>query len=402
MKTYCSEMSRIEMTSSQKAQTLDALRKARDEEMRKENRSAECRLNRHHSQTTMPSQRKHSRASLVFGAGLAAAALAFAFALAPIRTPSPAPFSDPVATVPEDGTPSSEMPVLQKLPLYQSPMDGTGGLGATGQFVRTHNDFDFYALPENLPVYRFDEPANLRRPNELNEQAQFERMETFMKQLGMDPALIVRQDLMEGQIDSVYEAYSDYGRLHLPDADHGAIFCGGSLPFFANTEEEAIIAAAELIKTYPQLFDFKDAQIAIEPSREAIDRNWIVSIWENHDDPVDNEMERIMHSVRVWADNTGVQSISYPLDTFKQEAEYPCRSLDDALNQIAQNDRWQTPQKEQTWLVYKYDAKGEWLMPYYHVYATEKDTGFVYAIDIPAITDDYALEPGTERIDYES
>ena len=52
--------------------------------------------------------------------------------------------------------------------------------------------------------------------------------------------------------------------------------------------------------------------------------------------------------------------------------------------------------------MYKYDAKGEWLMPYYHVYATEKDTGFVYAIDIPAISDDYALEPGAERIDYES
>ena len=119
MNAYLRDMSRIEMTPSQKAQTLAALRKARNEEMRKANRSAQCRLNRHHAQTTMPAQRKRSRAALVLGAGLAAAALAFAIVLARIDVPSPAPSSDPVATMPDDRTQSSQTPSLCFLNVFR-------------------------------------------------------------------------------------------------------------------------------------------------------------------------------------------------------------------------------------------------------------------------------------------
>ena len=308
------------------------------------------------------------------GIGLVCAAAVLILLMMPWQTAEPAA--------------SASLPLL---PMNSSMAAGPGfgGLGAVGWFYQTENPRTADSWPDSLPVYRYEEPAAGRLLDAASSEVAKHTLLSLMDQLGLDHSLLQEEDPEPGLLNSSVWAMTGWGRLDLIDRDTGYLFVNGSIPFAADSQTEAEAQMQNLIRSYSTLFPIQNPVVEFRPVRRTeTDTRWIIRIYEDRQDPEENLIASETRAIEIRTGDQAVQGILYPVSSLQQTDRYPVITREDVMQTMTVPAGSNPAQEENIWLIWKPDASGTWLIPWYRLYLEKQDGGFEL-FDYPAIDPAY-------------
>lgn len=280
---------------------------------------------------------------------------------------------------------------LPLLPLKEPEIsigNGLGGLGTVGSFEYTKNKRASMLWPEKLPVYKYEESAKQRKLDPYDQDFMKETLASLMNSLQIDGSFYTEEADPYLMNSSVY-AKTNWGEFSLMSRDYGSLFLNGSIPFNANNPEEALREMKSIIAQYPELFPIENPVIELRPVRKtAEDTRFSFVIYEDTGSEEGNLIASETDAILVLTDSFGMQNILYPLSTSEVAAEYPVLTPSEALDCLQLSKEYLKPDIDQIWLVWKADASGTWNIPYYRIYAENKNGGYE-SFDVWAIRPEY-------------
>lgn len=271
----------------------------------------------------------------------------------------------------------------------ETPVLNAGGLGTAGWYEQTVNPAASEAWPETLPVYRWHEAIEQRRLDPDDQENMLEKLEPFAKALQIDAQWTIG-DIDPYLMNSSIWADTPWGRLDLVGSDQGELFVNGAISFSASSLDEAKAQIEQIVQSYSALFPIENPVIESIPVRTTEPQTtYTFIVYAREKAEGDRLSTSEARPITIYANKGGVQAIVYPLDTADWEADFPVLSLEEAIRAFETPAGYEAPQSDRIWRIWKSDATGTWLMPYYRFYVKSQTYDGYEAFDLCAIQPEY-------------